>query len=150
MCVYLLVFVYVHAYVRACSCRVHLHSLHPAATSRDMRTVLLKLQQQQQHSWIFACRLVGEEDPWDVRREFLEEVMLATYAQRTSQTEAVNAMPLYPTEAILWDDNQVPDVHYTGASCHANMCLMHVDRLRPLTSLAAPSPGRLPAFCERC
>ena len=58
---------------------------------------------------------MGEEDPWVDHREFLEEVMLTTYEQRTSQTEAVNAMPLYPTEAILWDDNQVPDVHYTGA-----------------------------------
>ena len=63
-------------------------------------------------------RLVGESDPWVKNnpnsRSFLVEVMLATYEARTSQTEAVNAMPLYPTEAILWDDNQVPDVHYTG------------------------------------
>ena len=48
------------------------------------------------------------------RRDFLEEVMMFACEARTSQTEAVNAMPLYPTEAILWDDNQVPDVHYTG------------------------------------
>ena len=23
-------------------------------------------------------------------------------------------MPLYPTENILWDENQIPNVHYTG------------------------------------
>ena len=23
-------------------------------------------------------------------------------------------MPLYPTEAVLWDENQVPSTHYTG------------------------------------
>ena len=23
-------------------------------------------------------------------------------------------MPLYPTEKILWDKNQIPNVHYTG------------------------------------
>lgn len=30
------------------------------------------------------------------------------------QAEVVNAMPLYPTEAVLFDENQVPSVHYTG------------------------------------
>ena len=56
------------------------------------------------------------EDPWGTRREFLEEVLLATFEQRQLQTQAVTAMPLYPTEAILWDDNQVPDMHYTGTT----------------------------------
>lgn len=30
------------------------------------------------------------------------------------QTETINEMPLYPTEAVLFDENQVPTVHYTG------------------------------------
>lgn len=70
-------------------------------------------------------RLIGEEDPWADRRDFLEEAMVATYEARVSQTEAVNAMPMYPTEGILWDDNQVPDVHYTGrpAACASNACM---------------------------
>ena len=40
--------------------------------------------------------------------------MTAAYERRRTQTEVVNEMPLYPTEAILWDDGQVPSVHYTG------------------------------------
>ena len=44
------------------------------------------------------------------------EVVVSKYERRRSQTETVNAMPLYPTEAILWDENQVPKVHYTGKS----------------------------------
>ena len=48
------------------------------------------------------------------RPEFLVEVAVCRYERQKSQTEIVNAMPLYPTEAILWDDNQVPKVHYTG------------------------------------
>lgn len=30
------------------------------------------------------------------------------------QAEVVNEMPLYPTETVLFDENQVPTVHYTG------------------------------------
>ena len=61
-----------------------------------------------------ACRLVAEEDPWADRIDFLMEVMVSTYERRRFQTEVINELPLYPTESILWDENQVPDVHYTG------------------------------------
>ena len=44
------------------------------------------------------------------------EVMVSTYERRRFQTEVINELPLYPTEAVLWDENQVPDVHYTGTS----------------------------------
>ncbi|KAK9863382.1 hypothetical protein WJX84_010246 [Apatococcus fuscideae] len=45
--------------------------------------------------------------------------MVSTYERRRFQTEIINDMPLYPTEAILWDENQVPSVHYTGETCLA-------------------------------
>ena len=61
-----------------------------------------------------VCRLVAEDDPWADRIEFLMEVMVSTYERRRFQTEVINELPLYPTESILWDENQVPDVHYTG------------------------------------
>ncbi len=61
-----------------------------------------------------AHRLVAEDDPWAEDPEFLIEVVVSKYERRKSQTDTVNAMPLYPTEAILWDENQVPKVHYTG------------------------------------
>lgn len=61
-----------------------------------------------------VSRLVAEDDPWADRIEFLMEVMVSTYERRRFQTEVINELPLYPTEAILWDENQVPDVHYTG------------------------------------
>lgn len=64
-------------------------------------------------------RLVAEDDPWADRIEFLMEVMVSTYERRRFQTEVINELPLYPTEAILWDENQVPDVHYTGENCLA-------------------------------
>ncbi|CAL8471736.1 g11278 [Coccomyxa elongata] len=64
-------------------------------------------------------RLVAEDDPMAADPEFLAEVVVSRYERQKSQTEVVNAMPLYPTEAILWDDNQVPQVHYTGETCLA-------------------------------
>ena len=33
--------------------------------------------------------------------------MLTAFDRKKSQTETINAMPLYPTESILWDENQV-------------------------------------------
>lgn len=47
------------------------------------------------------------------------EVMVSTYERRRFQTEVINELPLYPTEAVLWDENQVPDVHYTGVMSHS-------------------------------
>ena len=66
---------------------------------------------------LLACRLVAEDDPWAEDPEFLIEVVVSKYERRKSQRDTVNAMPLYPTEAILWDENQVPKVHYTGEPC---------------------------------
>ena len=62
-----------------------------------------------------ARRLVSEDDPWAEDATFLAEVMLATYERRKPHAEVVNEMPLYPTEAVLFDENQVPSVHFTGA-----------------------------------
>ncbi len=76
------------------------------------------------HTWSCALRLVAEDDPWAGDPEFLMEVVVSKYERRKSQTDTVNAMPLYPTEAILWDENQVPKVHYTGElSCMVSLSL---------------------------
>ena len=69
-------------------------------------------------------RLVSEDDPWADRIDFLMEVMVSTYERRRFQTEVINELPLYPTEAILWDENQVPDVHYTGNAANVQACIL--------------------------
>lgn len=68
---------------------------------------------------IRQLRLVGEDDPWVQDVNFLMEVMLTNYEARKSQRELINEMPLYPTERIMWDKNQIPDIHYTGGSALA-------------------------------
>jgi intron-binding protein aquarius len=40
--------------------------------------------------------------------------MLSTFERRKSQREVVNEIPVYPTETIMWDENQIPSVNYTG------------------------------------
>lgn len=42
-------------------------------------------------------------------------VMQVTHCERrSSQLEALNKMPLYPTEDIIWDENVVPMEYFTG------------------------------------
>ena len=41
------------------------------------------------------------------------------HERRLSRTEAINALPLYPTEDMLWDPNLVPEEHYDGRRCLA-------------------------------
>jgi hypothetical protein len=45
-------------------------------------------------------------------RDFLLDVVVSAYQCRALQRAAINAMPLYPTEGLLWDTNQIP----TGGS----------------------------------
>ena len=73
-------------------------------------------------------RLVAEDDPWASAEErgdaaataFLTEVMLASYERRSAQADAISEMPLYPTEAVLFDENQVPTAQYTGEQSEAS------------------------------
>ena len=41
------------------------------------------------------------------------------YERRRFQREVINEMPLYPTEGVLWDENQIPSVNYSGETCLA-------------------------------
>jgi hypothetical protein len=59
------------------------------------------------HLAVDQLRLVSNEDGWLESRAFLEEVVVSHYERRKSQRAAINAMPLYPSEAVLWDEAQV-------------------------------------------
>lgn len=45
---------------------------------------------------------------------FLLDVVVTAYQRRASQRAAINAMPLYPTEGLLWDTTQIPTAAYSG------------------------------------
>ncbi|XP_065176102.1 RNA helicase aquarius-like [Sycon ciliatum] len=61
---------------------------------------------------------VQESEDWKpdplYTREFLLEMLIWRNERRLSQLDALNIMPLYPTEEILWDENLVPSEYSTG------------------------------------
>lgn len=59
-------------------------------------------------------RLCSPADPWSADRGFLLEVAVAAFERRRSQRQVLAALPLYPTEEVLWDENLVPSLNYTG------------------------------------
>lgn len=48
--------------------------------------------------------------------DLLLELLVSHHERRLSQLEAINGLPLYPTEEILWDENIVPSEYYNGES----------------------------------
>ncbi|XP_027360461.1 RNA helicase aquarius isoform X2 [Abrus precatorius] len=64
-------------------------------------------------------KLVSKEDPWSERVDFLIEVMVSYFEKQLSQKEAINALPLYPNEQIMWDESVVPSINYSGEGCLA-------------------------------
>ncbi|KAK4592152.1 hypothetical protein RGQ29_016595 [Quercus rubra] len=64
-------------------------------------------------------KLISEEDPWSERVDFLIEVMVSFFEKQQSQKEAINALPLYPNEQIMWDKSLVPGINYSGEGCLA-------------------------------
>ncbi|KAF2366652.1 Intron-binding protein aquarius N-terminal [Trinorchestia longiramus] len=63
--------------------------------------------------------LPKEDDVTCQDRNFLTDVLVERYQRRPSQLEAINRMPLYPTEEIIWDDNIVPSEYFSGDTCLA-------------------------------
>lgn len=64
-------------------------------------------------------KLVSDEDPWAKRIDFLIEVVVSYFEKRQSQKDAINALPLYPNEQIMWDESLVPSINYSGEGCLA-------------------------------
>lgn len=64
-------------------------------------------------------KLVSTDDPWSNRVDFLIEVMVSFFEKQQSQKEAINALPLYPNEQIMWDESVVPSINYSGEGCLA-------------------------------
>lgn len=64
-------------------------------------------------------KLVSKNDPWTERVDFLIEVMVSFFEKQQSQKEAINALPLYPNEQIMWDESLVPSINYSGEGCLA-------------------------------
>jgi intron-binding protein aquarius len=64
-------------------------------------------------------RLASPDDPWAADPRFLLEVLVSALEKRRSQRQTISEMPLYPNEEVLWDENVVPSIAYTGEGCLA-------------------------------
>ncbi|EDO34933.1 predicted protein [Nematostella vectensis] len=103
--------------------------LHEFAMSNiagiDTRDALLKhfgqLSNKTLHKVAAYLKLLPspDESAQEEDREFLLEMLVSRHEKRLSQIDAINDMPLYPTEQILWDENVVPTEFYSGEDCLA-------------------------------
>lgn len=64
-------------------------------------------------------KLVSKHDPWADSKDFLTEVVVSSFEKQQSQKEAINALPLYPNEQIMWDESVIPSINYSGEGCLA-------------------------------
>eukprot|EP00058_Branchiostoma_floridae_P027957 XP_002613448.1 hypothetical protein BRAFLDRAFT_123925 [Branchiostoma floridae] len=55
----------------------------------------------------------------DLHYNRITSLQVSRHERRLSQLEALNEMPLYPTEEILWDENIVPTEYFSGEGCLA-------------------------------
>ncbi|CAN6306432.1 unnamed protein product [Urochloa humidicola] len=92
-------------------------SLHKRA---DLTKKLLVLSDVELQDLVCnKLKLISEKDPCSGMRDFLIEVLVAFFEKRQSQKDAVNALPLYPNEQIMWDESLVPSINYSGEGCLA-------------------------------
>jgi intron-binding protein aquarius len=90
-------------------------------SSLEKRTTLQRYLEMltAEDTFLLCCeqlRLLSPDDPWAMRLDCLREVLITTFEKPQSQRQAINELPLYPTERILWDENMVPSLNYTGQS----------------------------------
>ncbi|XP_028795937.1 RNA helicase aquarius [Neltuma alba] len=92
-------------------------SIHKRADLSKKLSVLSP--EELRHLVCCKLKLVSQEDPWSERVDFLIEVMVSFFEKQQSQKEAINSLPLYPNEMIMWDESVVPSINYTGEGCLA-------------------------------
>lgn len=51
----------------------------------------------------------------DLSPQFLLEALVFRYERRVSQIKRLNAMALYPTEEMIWDENVVPSDYHSAS-----------------------------------
>jgi intron-binding protein aquarius len=71
------------------------------------------------HLAVGQLRLASPDDPCVADPCFLLELVVSTFERRRSQRQSIAEMPLYPNEEVLWNENVVPSVAFTGDSCLA-------------------------------
>lgn len=87
--------------------------------ANTLRQYIEQLEDEELQKLCHLMHLLPKEDERETDRKFLIEIILWKYQRRISQLEAINRMPLYPVETIIWDDNIVPSEYFSGDACLA-------------------------------
>ncbi|KAJ0258773.1 P-loop containing nucleoside triphosphate hydrolases superfamily protein [Hirschfeldia incana] len=88
--------------------------------SSDLRRRLSALSLEDLRDVVCSkLKLVSKHDPWADSKDFLTEVVVSSFEKQQSQKEAINALPLYPNEQIMWDESVIPSINYSGEGCLA-------------------------------
>ncbi|XP_065342666.1 RNA helicase aquarius [Cloeon dipterum] len=94
----------------------------------DTREALLKhfnpldenmLQQIACHLNLTPLKMTNDNDWMRLDQKFLLELLVSRNERRSSQLQALNEMPLYPTEDVIWNENIVPTEYFSGEGCLA-------------------------------
>lgn len=57
---------------------------------------------------------ISYKESQDIHLQQFKSFQISRHERRVSQLNALNEMPLYPTESIIWDENLVPTSYYNG------------------------------------
>lgn len=96
-----------------------LHCGAVSARESLLKYLSLLSPEELRHLAIRQLRLAADSDPLADKDEFLREVIVSHFERRRFRREVLNEMPLYPTEELLFDENRIPSVNYSGESCLA-------------------------------
>lgn len=94
-----------------------LSNLERLSSREALSTAVAHLSDAELRRLCESLKLVGPlpEGEMEIEsREFLLEIFLFENRKRQSQINAINEMSLYPDEKVLWDEDLVPDINYTG------------------------------------
>lgn len=84
----------------------------------DTRASLLKNFKQLDYEKLKALAAslhIIQDASQDVSENFILEVIVNKYEKRISQIKQLNAMALYPTEDMIWDENVVPSDYHSAS-----------------------------------
>ncbi|KAF3577400.1 hypothetical protein DY000_02035589, partial [Brassica cretica] len=99
---------------------VSLANIGSVHKSSDLRRRLSALSLEDLRDVVCSkLKLVSRHDPWADSKDFLTEVVVSSFEKQQSQKEAINALPLYPNEQIMWDESVIPSINYSGEGCLA-------------------------------
>ena len=90
----------------------------------DTRNALLKhFQTLDDKNLVKLAALLGLGDEEvlvkNCERNLILELIVTKHERKSSQIQALNQMPLYPSESIIWDENLVSSQFFSGDGCLA-------------------------------